>query len=130
MRLIAKATAAGVLVLLLGACGSGSGDTAAESPADSPTAAESPTAADSPTTTSATTYSMDDVAAHASQTDCWAAIGGKVYDLTKWISQHPGGPDKIIPLCGTDATSAFTGQHDSQAAPNGRLEGFQVGVLG
>ena len=54
---------------------------------------------------------------------------GNVYDLTQWISRHPGGPDKIIPLCGTDATSAFHNQHDDQARPNNQLATFKVGTL-
>ena len=72
---------------------------------------------------------MADVAKHNGQTDCWAAIDGDVYDLTQWISRHPGGPDKIIGLCGTDATSAFHNQHDDQARPNTQLAAFKVGTL-
>jgi len=72
---------------------------------------------------------MAEVAKHNSQQDCWAVIDGGVYDLTTWISRHPGGPDKIIPLCGTDATSKFHGQHDDQARPNEQLATFKVGTL-
>lgn len=80
--------------------------------------------------TAGATYTLDDVAAHSSSGDCWVAIDGKVYDLTKWEDQHPGGKDKIVQLCGTDATSAFSGQHSDQPAPNAALLGFQIGTLG
>ncbi len=60
---------------------------------------------------------MADVAKHNTQQDCWAAVDGDVYDLTSWISRHPGGADKIIPLCGTDASAAFRNQHGSQERP-------------
>lgn len=76
------------------------------------------------------TYTLDDVAKHASSGDCWVAVNGNVYDLTKWEDQHPGGKDKIVKLCGTDATSAFSSQHDTQPAPNAALMGFQIGTLG
>ncbi len=72
---------------------------------------------------------MTDVAKHNTQQDCWAAIDGSVYDLTSWISRHPGGPDKIIPLCGTDATTAFHNQHDDQEKPNQQLATFRIGAL-
>lgn len=76
-----------------------------------------------------TPYTMDDVKAHNTAGDCWAAINGKVYDLTNWEDKHPGGADKITALCGTDATEAFSGQHDSQPKPNAALIPFQIGVL-
>ena len=69
------------------------------------------------------------VSAHNVQSDCWAAVKGSVYDLTGWIAQHPGGPEHIIPLCGTDATAAFTTQHDGQSLPNERLGQFKIGTL-
>jgi hypothetical protein len=63
---------------------------------------------------------------------CWAVIEGDVYDLTTWISAHPGGPDKISALCGTDATAQFTGKHgavDDDGKPQTRLETFKLGPL-
>ncbi|MFT4216402.1 MAG: cytochrome b5-like heme/steroid binding domain-containing protein [Micropruina sp.] len=75
------------------------------------------------------TFSLADVAKHNTKDDCWAAVDGGVYDLTSWISLHPGGPDKIVPLCGTDATTAFRNQHDSQSKPNDQLAQFRVGDL-
>ena len=62
-------------------------------------------------------YTMTDVAAHSTPSSCWAAIEGNVYDLSAWISQHPGGPEAIESLCGTDATAAFEAQHGGQRAP-------------
>ncbi|SPD85727.1 conserved exported protein of unknown function [Micropruina glycogenica] len=117
----------------LAACSGGAAATsAAPAPASSSAAAPAPSAsatgAASPSGSSQS-YTMADVAKHNSQTDCWAAIDGDVYDLTQWISRHPGGPDKIIGLCGTDATSAFHNQHDDQARPNEQLASFKVGTL-
>ena len=75
------------------------------------------------------TYTLAEVAAPNTPADCWAAIEGSVYDLTTWIGQHPGGPEHITPLCGTDATSAFETQHAGQPQPAGELALFQVGQL-
>ncbi|PKQ32468.1 MAG: hypothetical protein CVT62_04030 [Actinobacteria bacterium HGW-Actinobacteria-2] len=73
---------------------------------------------------------MAQVQQHASATSCWTVVDGKVYDVTNWINQHPGGPQRIIGLCGTDGTAAFHGQHGSQSQPNKTLAGFQIGTLG
>lgn len=105
------------------------------SPSASPLPGASPTPSASPTTgstpsASPAVYTLAQVSAHDAQDDCWVAIGGSVYDVTQWIPQHPGGPERIIPLCGTDATAAFTTQHDAQALPNERLAQFRIGTLG
>lgn len=74
-------------------------------------------------------YSMDDVKSHDTVGDCWAAVDGKVYDLTEWVSQHPGGPDRIAALCGTDATSAFRAQHGSNETAQSTIKRFEIGTL-
>ncbi|MDB5224414.1 MAG: uncharacterized protein JWO43_36 [Candidatus Adlerbacteria bacterium] len=90
--------------------------------------AATPTAS---TTTPATpgTYTLADVAKHPNKTSCWAAINGSVYDLTKWISQHPGGPDRILSICGKDGSSAFNGQHSGDTKPAAMLATFKIGAL-
>ena len=30
---------------------------------------------------------------HAKPDDCWIVVNGKVYDLTTFAPNHPGGPD-------------------------------------
>lgn len=96
---------------------------ATSTPASSTSASPSPTA-------SATSFTMAQVKQHASASSCWTAIDGKVYDLTSWINQHPGGPDRILSLCGTDGTAAFHAQHGTQTRPNNVLAGFYIGKLG
>ena len=74
-------------------------------------------------------YTMEMVAEHATADSCWVAVAGFVYDVTDWIPQHPGGPERIIPLCGTDATTAFGTQHGDASLPNQRLSQFLLGPL-
>lgn len=75
-------------------------------------------------------YTMADLAKHASASSCWTAINGNVYDVTNWISQHPGGQRVIIALCGKDGTASFDGQHGGQRKPEAELKQFQIGTLG
>lgn len=58
-----------------------------------------------------TAYTLVIIAKHNSQSDCWQVIDDKVYDMTKYIPQHPGGRNKIISWCGKDATKIFDLQH-------------------
>lgn len=67
---------------------------------------------------------------HSTADDCWSAISGSVYDLTQWISAHPGGSGPIESICGIDATQAFSDQHDGQGKPETNLAGFKIGPLG
>jgi cytochrome b involved in lipid metabolism len=60
---------------------------------------------------------------------CWTAIDGFVYDLTSWISAHPGGSGAILFLCGTDGSNAYKAQHEQQARPAVRLESYKLGPL-
>lgn len=106
-----------------------SSPSASTSTSASPSPTASPSASASPTGTASARYRLSEVAKHKTQQDCWAAIDGSVYDLTSWISRHPGGPDKILNLCGTDATAAFRAQHDSQQRPNNQLATFRIGTL-
>lgn len=54
-------------------------------------------------------YSIKDVSAHSVINDCWTVIDFSVYDLTTFISKHPGG-DKILIACGKNATDFFNGK--------------------
>ena len=51
-------------------------------------------------------YTLADVSMHSTADDCWLVIHGKVYDVTTWIPQHPGG-NAILEGCGKDATDLF-----------------------
>jgi len=74
-------------------------------------------------------YTMAQVKANNTAKSCWTAIDGFVYDLTSWISAHPGGSGAILFLCGTDGSNAFKAQHEQQARPAVRLESYKLGPL-
>lgn len=75
------------------------------------------------------TYTSAQVATHTVETDCWASVDGNVYDLTSWVSRHPGGNKAIISLCGTDATARFEGKHGGSSAPKAALALLKIGTL-
>ena len=87
-------------------------------------------AAESQSASPATTFTAAQVAQNSDATSCWASVDGSVYDLTEWISKHPGGSREIEALCGTDATTAFQRQHGSNAEAQRELASFKIGELG
>lgn len=102
------------------------------SPASTSSAVPGATATSStrtPTAAASPALTLAEVGKHNDATSCWAVVNGNVYDLTRWISQHPGGPDLILQVCGTDASSQFNAQHAGQPAPNGELAQFLLGKL-
>jgi len=70
-----------------------------------------------------------EIARHAGASSCWSSINGNVYDLTSWIPPHPGGPQTILQLCGTDGSAKFNSQHGGSAMQEQALAGFKIGVL-
>lgn len=74
-------------------------------------------------------YTLAEVAAHGDATSCWSAINGNVYDLTKWIAQHPGGEGAILSICGKDGSTAFNNQHGGQSRPESILSNYIIGAL-
>ena len=100
----------------------------------SPTPTPTPTVSSTPTPTpvvtpSPTGYTMAQVRANNTAKSCWSVIDGYVYNLTNWISAHPGGSGAILFLCGTDGTNAFKAQHENQSRPAVRLDTYRLGPL-
>jgi cytochrome b involved in lipid metabolism len=45
-----------------------------------------------------------EVQKHANADSCWVIIEGQVYDVTSFLSDHPGGAGVIVKNSGRDAT--------------------------
>ncbi len=81
------------------------------------------------TSSPAKTYTVADVATHNTTASCWSIIDSKVYDLTSYITRHPGGSQNIKRICGEDGTSTFSGQHGGESKPERTLAGFYLAPL-
>ncbi|KAF8601551.1 fatty acid-2 hydroxylase [Ceratobasidium sp. AG-I] len=73
-----------------------------------------------------------DVAAHATSGDCWVSRAGKVYDVTPFLADHPGGDDLILRYAGKDMGGAMAdkSEHDHSDSAYGMLEEYVIGQLG
>ncbi|CEG72906.1 Putative Cytochrome b5 [Rhizopus microsporus] len=72
--------------------------------------------------------SLNEVAQHKSKNDLWLVIHNKVYDITSFVVEHPGGEEVLIDEAGKDATEAFEDIGHSDEARE-MLDKYQIGVL-
>ncbi|OLN85688.1 NADH-cytochrome b5 reductase 1-like protein 2 [Colletotrichum chlorophyti] len=79
-------------------------------------------------TTEPQEFTAKEVAAHREANDCWMVIHGQVYDVTKYIHDHPGGADVLVEAAGTDASEAFDNAGHSEDASE-IMAGYLVGKL-
>jgi cytochrome b involved in lipid metabolism len=104
---------------------------ATPSPSQSATQSPSPTKSATPSATTALTkLTLEEVKKHASSTSCWSIVYENVFDLTKWITKHPGGAEKIRAICGKDGTSSFESQHTGDGGAANQLSSYFLGKLG
>ena len=60
-------------------------------------------------------YTKEEVKKHNTRDDAWVIYKNKVYNVTDWISKHPGG-DAIMKGIGKDITKLFDGRGHSNTA--------------
>ncbi|KAI1855525.1 hypothetical protein JX265_004608 [Neoarthrinium moseri] len=74
------------------------------------------------------TYSLAEVKEHNKPDDVWLVIHNKVYDVTKYLEEHPGGSAILQEVAGRDSTQEFEDVGHSDEA-NEWLEGLYIGDL-
>jgi len=52
-------------------------------------------------------YTLEEVAAKNDKKAAWIVIHDKVYDITKFAEEHPGGEEVLFEQAGKDATESF-----------------------
>ncbi|KAK6526929.1 hypothetical protein TWF281_010125 [Arthrobotrys megalospora] len=52
-------------------------------------------------------YSYADVAAHDTKESLYVVIDDKVYDVSQFVDEHPGGEEVMLDVAGQDGTEAF-----------------------
>lgn len=71
-------------------------------------------------------FSWEEIHKHTSRDDCWMVIQGKVYDVSSWVTRHPGG-DLIMQGAGREATAFFVPYHPSKVSK--MLRKYEIGIV-
>lgn len=62
------------------------------------------------------TCTQAEVAQHNTQTDCWVIYANMVYDVTGYVSRHPGGAGAFdASTCGSDISAQLSGSASSDS---------------
>uniref|UniRef100_A0AAZ3R5N7 Cytochrome b5 heme-binding domain-containing protein n=1 Tax=Oncorhynchus tshawytscha TaxID=74940 RepID=A0AAZ3R5N7_ONCTS len=75
-----------------------------------------------------TYYTLEEVKTHNKRTDAWLIIHDKVYNITSFLAEHPGGEDVLMAQAGTDATVSFEDVGHSKDA-RAMLINYYIGEL-
>ncbi|KAL6294873.1 hypothetical protein ACE6H2_003015 [Prunus campanulata] len=73
-------------------------------------------------------FTMQEVSQQNNKDNCWVVIDGKVYDLTLYLDDHPGGDDVVLAAAGRDATEDFEDAGHSNIAKD-LMGAFCIGEL-
>ncbi|XP_028432498.1 cytochrome b5 type B [Perca flavescens] len=73
-------------------------------------------------------YTLEEVRSHNVSTDTWLIIHDKVYDITGFLEEHPGGEEVLLEQAGADATESFEDVGHSTDARE-MLQQYCVGEL-
>jgi len=60
-------------------------------------------------------FNMAEVSKHNTENDCYLVISNKVYDVSNYIGDHPGGREAITSRCGEEVTGIFASIHSNFA---------------
>ncbi|KAL9839396.1 cytochrome b5 type B [Geothlypis trichas] len=52
-------------------------------------------------------FTLEEVAKRNSSREAWLVIHGRVYDVTRFLDEHPGGEEVLLEQAGRDATESF-----------------------
>ncbi|KAJ4483765.1 FMN-dependent dehydrogenase-domain-containing protein [Lentinula aciculospora] len=74
-------------------------------------------------------WSLEEVFKHRDAKSCWVIIKNEVYDVTEFLSKHPGGPSIILKYGGRDATSAYEPIHPADAIQQNLSPSQRLGSL-
>ncbi|EXB83850.1 Cytochrome b5, seed isoform [Morus notabilis] len=73
-------------------------------------------------------FAFDEVAKHNHKKDCWIIISGKVYNVTEFLEEHPGGDEVLLLAAEKDATDDFEDVGHSDTARE-MMEKYYVGKV-
>ncbi|KAJ4318360.1 hypothetical protein N0V84_006869 [Fusarium piperis] len=70
-----------------------------------------------------------ELAKHSKTDDVWISVNGKVYNMTEFAPEHPGGAEIIYQHAGADASSAYNEAHGPSLIRKSLDVKFHVGTL-
>ena len=73
-------------------------------------------------------FTLAEVSEHWMPNDCWIVVFDRVYDVTDFVDQHPGGAYIMQEHAGRDATMVFRGSRHGPDAYD-MLDKYLIGVL-
>lgn len=73
-------------------------------------------------------FRMSDVKAHNSVKSTWVVIHNHVYDITKFLEEHPGGEEVLLEQAGQDSSESFEDVGHSEDARE-MLKQYHIGKL-
>ncbi|XP_041846182.1 cytochrome b5 isoform X2 [Melanotaenia boesemani] len=73
-------------------------------------------------------YTLEDIRVHNLSSDTWLIIHDKVYDVTSFLEEHPGGEEVLLEQGGADATESFEDVGHSTDARE-MLQQYYIGEL-
>ncbi|KAG2234264.1 hypothetical protein INT48_002854 [Thamnidium elegans] len=76
-------------------------------------------------------YSLQQVEQHTSEDSCWCIYQDKVYDVTEFMQDHPGGEDLIFDYAGKDITNVMKDvlEHEHSDSAYEILQEYCIGTL-
>ncbi len=77
-------------------------------------------------------YSPEDLKEHVGASSCWVSYQGKVYDITEFLADHPGGEDILLRYAGQPIENVMSdkNEHQHSEAAYDMLEEFLIGRVG
>jgi cytochrome b involved in lipid metabolism len=75
-----------------------------------------------------TPITISEIRKHNSAADCWTAVEGSVYDMTRFVDIHPG-QQGIVDGCGTDATLLFNSEDNHTPVRRDLMKMYKIGIL-
>ncbi|CAN0922688.1 Cytochrome b5 isoform E [Linum grandiflorum] len=73
-------------------------------------------------------FGFEEVSVHNKTKDCWLIISGKVYDVTPFMEDHPGGDEVLLSATGKDATNDFEDVGHSDSARE-MMDKYYIGEI-
>lgn len=74
-------------------------------------------------------FSRQEILEHNKPGDCWIIIDNSIYDITSFITKHPGGSEILESRVGEDATSYFVTKHRNNKRAIEQLSYFKIGEV-